>query len=128
MLFGAAKLVLVSLFLGSRALEHFASLHLKIKGHVALQIADPFVVAFKEGTIFIGSRGKRIESCSGVALLVANEVLSHMVAHKRIEQVQLEIILLVELVALHGLCVCVVIALVAAIRQSSQKLLLALKS
>ena len=82
MLFDVACLVLDSLFLSSGALEHLTCLNLKFEGDVALQIANPFVVAFEEGTILFGVGGQRLKCCASVALLIVNELLGHVVAHK----------------------------------------------
>ena len=112
----------------SRALEHLARLHLEVVRDVVLQVADPFVVAGEEGAILVLIGRERLESGASVALLVAEEVLGHVVAHERLEQVQLEVILLIKLLALHGLRVCVVIVLVATIGEGVQELVLARQS
>ena len=107
--------VFASLFLLGGKLEHLTCLDIKVERDIALQVADPFVVAGKEGTILVLIGGQGLESGTCVALLIADELLGHMVANKRLQQVKLEIILLVEFMARHRLRVCVVIALIAAI-------------
>ena len=103
-----------------------SGLELKLESHVVLQVGNPFGMASLKLTIFVCIRGQSLESRSIVALLVLLEMLSHVVTHESLEQVQLEVVLFIELLAFLSLQECVVIVLVAFVGESHHELLLAL--
>ena len=73
------------------------------------------------------SVGHRFEGGAAMARLVRLDVLDHVVTDEPIQQVELEIVLLVELLALFCLRKGVVIVLVAFVCEADQKLLLSLQ-
>ena len=99
-------------------LEDASSLDIELVGHIRLKIADPLVVAGQESTILLLNGGKGLEGRTRVALLILKEMLGHVVTHKTLQQVQLEIVLLIELVACDGLRIGVVIVCVAFVGES----------
>ncbi len=116
------------LLLSCWLLEKRSGLELELLRHVCLQVGHPLVVAGEEGTVLLCVVWQGEEGVSSVAFLIGLEVLGHVVAHKTIQQAQLEVVLLVKLLALHSLRVCVVIVFVAFLGQSAQKLLLTQES
>ena len=85
-------------------------------------------MAGQELAVFVSIRRERVKSISSVAALVSSQVLRHVIAHEPFQQVQLEIVVLIELLALHCLSVCVVIVGVAAVGKDLKELLLPLES
>ena len=85
-------------------------------------------MAGEELTILLFVVGEGLEGNTTVAFLVALEMLGHVISHEGVEQVQLEVVLLIEVLALDCLRVCVVIVLVALVGEGVEKMLLALKT
>ena len=96
-------------------LEELAGLDFEVEGNVGLQVADPLVVAREEFAVLVDVGRQGFEGGTRVALFVGQQMLGQVVSHKRVKQVQLEVVRLVELLAGHCLRVCVVIVLVAAV-------------
>ena len=86
-------------------LEELSSLHFEVECHVVLEVTDPLLVAAEELAVLLLVGGDGVEGCASVAFLVTLEVLGHMVTHETFKQVQLEIVLLIELLALDCLSV-----------------------
>ena len=104
----------------SGCLEHLSSLQIKLVCDIALKIANEFVMALKELTIFHLIGGQRFKCVPREAFLVALEVFGHVVAHEGVQEIQLEVVLGVELFALCSLGVCIVIVGVAFVGESSE--------
>ena len=109
-------------------LEHFSSLNFKLKCDIVLDVSNPFLVAGKELAIFLLSGGQGFECITRETFLVALEMFGHVITNETLEEVQLEVVFLVEIFALHSLSVCVVIVGVAFVSKIGHKLLLSLKA
>ena len=113
--------------LGLCRLEEVACLRLKLGGDFALNIADPFIVARKELTIFLLISLQGVKGIACIALLIRLQVLRHVVPHEALDQVQFKVVLFVKVMTSHRFYICVVIVRVATIGKRVEKLLLSLE-
>ena len=109
-------------------MEHLSRLEVEFESHLAFHVGDPLAVAGLKGTVFVRIGWESVECGPGVALFVLLEVATDVIPHEAVEQIELEIVLHVERLALLSLLEVVVIVLVAFVGQRAQQLLLSLET
>ena len=110
------------------SLEQSSGLNIELISDITLEIADEFIVTSKELTIFLLVAWQRFEGLTSVTLLIALEVLGHVITYEAVQEVKLEVILHVKLLALLSLRECVIIVGVTFVSEGVKELLLSLQA
>ena len=66
------------------SLEQSSGLNIELISDIALEIADEFIVTSKELTIFLLVAWQRFEGLTSVTLLIALEVLGHVITDEAV--------------------------------------------
>ena len=85
------------------SLKEFANSGFKLRDHILSQVSDPLIVALKECEIFIFVGLELLEIFVLPASLVVFQMLDNVIIKECLQEIQLEVVLIVELLALLGL-------------------------
>ena len=85
------------------SLKEFANSGFKLRDHILSQVSDPLIVALKECEILIFVGLELLEIFIFPACLVVFQMLDNMIIEESLQEIQLEVVLVVELLALLGL-------------------------
>ena len=106
------------------SLKELTNSGLKLGDHVFSEVANPLVVALKESKILVLIGLELLELLILPASLVVFEVLDNVIIEEGLQEIQLEVVLVVELLALLGLKESIGLILVAVLDGKLLKLLL----
>ena len=84
-------------------MKEFANSGLKLRHHVLSEVSNPLVVALKEYKILIFVGLELLEIFILPACLVVFKMLDNVIIEESLQEIQLEVIFVVELLALLGL-------------------------
>ena len=84
-------------------MKEFANSGLKLRYHVLSEVSNPLVVALKECKILIFVGLELLEIFILPACLVVFQMLDNVIIEESLQEIQLEVIFVVELLALLGL-------------------------
>ena len=85
------------------SLKEFANSGLKLRYHILSEVTDPLVVALKECKILIFVGLELLEIFILPACFVVFQMLDNVIVEESLQEIQLEVVLVVELLALLGL-------------------------
>ena len=85
------------------SLKEFANSGFKLRDHILSQVSDPLIVALKECEILIFVGLELLEIFVLPACLVVFQMLDNVIIEKCLQEIQLEVVLVVKLLALLSL-------------------------
>ena len=85
------------------SLEEFANSGFKLRYHILSEVSNPLVVALKECKILIFVGLELLEIFILPACFVVFQMLDNVIVEESLQEIQLEVVLVVELLALLGL-------------------------
>ena len=85
------------------SLKEFANSGFKLRDHILSQVSDPLIVALKECEILVFVGLELLEIFVLPACLVVFQMLDNVIIEECLQEIQLEVVLIVELLALLGL-------------------------
>ena len=85
------------------SLKEFANSGFKLRDHILSQVSDPLIVALKECEILVFVGLELLEIFVLPACLVVFQMLDNVIIEECLQQIQLEVVLVVKLLALLGL-------------------------
>ena len=85
------------------SLKEFANSGFKLRDHILSEVSNPLLVALKECKVLIFVGLELLEIFILPACLVVFQMLDNMIIEESLQEVQLEVVLVVELLALLGL-------------------------
>ena len=106
------------------SLEEFANSGLKLRYHILSEVSNPLVVALKECKILIFVGLELLEIFILPACFVVFQMLDNVIVEESLQEIQLEVVLIVEVLALLGLKESIGLILVAVLDGKLLKLLL----
>ena len=106
------------------SLKELTNSGLKLGDHVFSEVTNPLIVALKESKILILIGLELLELLILPASLVVFEMLDNVIIEESLQEIQLEVVLVVELLALLGLKESIGLILVAVLDGKLLKLLL----
>ena len=85
------------------SLKEFANSGFKLRDHILSQVSDPLIVALKECEILVFVGLELLEIFVLPACLVVFQMLDNVIIEECLQEIQLEVVLVVELLALLSL-------------------------